>query len=156
MNKSGPDPYEMEYLEWLMAKGTPVRFCSGEQAQKVEHYDFLVKGVKVEFKGPKSIYRGDPPQYTRLWVEWQNVMGNIGWVRGAAVWIVFKEPDGYLYVRRPELENLVSVVNWDAFTTDKDYSLDLKAFSRSGRNDRICLVQRACLLELASTKIFKK
>jgi hypothetical protein len=83
-------------------------------------------------------------------------MGNIGWVRGAAVWIVFKEPDGYLYVRRPELENLVSVVNWDAFTTDKDYSLDLKAFSRSGRNDRICLVQRACLLELASTKIFKK
>jgi hypothetical protein len=143
----------MKYLEVMRDRGIPIRFVSDKQAQLVEHYDFLVRyTIKVELKGMKAIHRGEPKQFARQWVEWQNVVGNIGWVRGQAVWVVFEEPDGYLCVRRTALEELVSKVDWCVFTTDKDYSLDLKAFSRSGRADRICLVQRADLTALRGTK----
>ena len=131
---------------------------SSFQHNTQDHYDFIIDDVRVEFKGPKSVNRGGPIVAERMLIEWQAVLrpegtpDNAGWVRGKADYIVFDESDGYLWVKRTELEGLVSSVDWMDFSQRGDYSQDYKAFRRAGRDDLFCYVQRADILALTSTK----
>jgi len=131
---------------------------SSFQHNTMDHYDFIIDGLRVEFKGPKSVNRGGPIVTERVLIEWQAVLrpddtpNNVGWVRGKADYIVFDEGDGYLWVSRAELEGLVSSVDWTDFSQRGNYSQNYKAYRRAGRDDLFCYVQRVDIMALPSTK----
>jgi hypothetical protein len=131
---------------------------SSFQNNTQNHYDFIIDGIRVEFKGPKSVNRGGPIVTERVLVEWQAVLrpddtpNNVGWVRGKADYIVFDEGDGYLWVSRAELEGLVFPVDWKDFDQRGNYAQDYKAYRRAGRDDLFCYVQRVDIMALPSTK----
>jgi hypothetical protein len=163
-NQMKRNPTELEFQQWMDAQE---RFCvpSSDFANIYLHYDYVTDEGKVEVKDRKKIYRHDPDfcDWRKL-IEWQAVhspsgeCGRIGWVRGSADWIVFREADGWLWVRRSALETLVSQVDWAVFSTRRDYDADFKAFRRheemDDRDDLFCYVPRASLLGLEGTKLF--
>ena len=154
---------EKVFCNKLRARGLKIDiYTSHEAAQYIDHYDFVVNGQQVEFKEMKSVNRNGSKQCDRQAVEHQAVhsptgeRNRLGWIHGTAKWIVFEEPDGYLWVLRAELEQLVADVDWHSFTTDGDYSQDYKAFRRitngDDRDDLFCYVQRADIIALSGTK----
>jgi hypothetical protein len=163
----GMDYAEQSFMVRMRGRGVDIQHEGSETAQCVEHYDFLVNGVKVEFKSIKSIYHNPwVAQIERLLVEWQaveheGVLNNLGWVRGTSEWVVFREFEGDLWVKRSGLESLVSGVDWVDFSLSGDYSLNYKAFRRldwrkdrrPDRDDLFCYVPRVDVLGIAGTKI---
>ena len=154
---------ETVFCNKLQARGLKVDiYTNHKTAQYIDHYDFVVNGQQVEFKEMKSVNRRNRSrQCDRQAVEHQAVHSRTernrpGWIHGTAKWIVFEEPDGYLWVLRAELEQRVADVDWYSFTTDGDYSQDYKAFRRitngDDRDDLFCYVQRADIIALSGTK----
>lgn len=167
---------EIDFEKWMNYRGFTCVRDDSRLAQFVQHFDYKVGKALVEFKGRKKIYKSDSAFcYDRLLVEWQAVhardsvkggvlqqdgeRNRIGWVRGLADWIVFEELDGWLWVLRSELKDLVSAVDWKSFSRRGNYSENYKAFQRRRdfdiRDDLFCYVPRTDILALAGTRIVK-
>ncbi len=157
------DQFEVRFDKEMRELGHRVTTAKFNQ-QALEHWDFLVDGKRVEVKGPKAFPKGTP-LIDRFLVEWQavchggfdEVKNNIGWVRGQADWIAFMLTPAdkeWVWVRRCELESLVTAkVNWASFTWSNARLPDYQAYRRDTRNDLMCLIPKADMLSLPSTKI---
>ncbi|MGA2886003.1 MAG: hypothetical protein ABSE80_12750 [Halobacteriota archaeon] len=153
------DPFEIQFGADMKSFNHSVEAANFYQ-QTIEHWDWLVDSIRVEVKGPKDFPRGTRQPH-RLLVEWQAVirsdgrMNNPGWVRGKADWIAFKlaADKEWIWVKRSELESRVAHVDWVNFTYSNFRLPDYKAYRRDGRNDLMCLIPKAHVLLLPSTKI---
>lgn len=68
-----------------------------------EHWDLSSGGVKYDIKTQKRIERHDREISEVLWIELQNVRGNIGWIKGKADKIAFLLNDNFIIVDREKL-----------------------------------------------------
>ena len=76
-----------------------------------------------------------------VWVEFKNVRGYRGWLKGKADFIAFETKDTFLSVRRKELlelcEELVNLEDKVANSSQAKY----KAYTRYGRKDVLSLIK---------------
>lgn len=95
-------------------------FHSGTQKDMINHIDFLIFTeredywsykagkptlvTKVDVKGEKRFNRGDYNYNPNLtWLEYTNVNGDIGWLRGDATYIAFLNKGSFDIVNRIKL-----------------------------------------------------
>jgi hypothetical protein len=135
-----------------------------------EHYDYTINGVRVEFKGPKSVYSGGPIDHTRKLLEWvavdaevngTEITGRIGWLHGKADYLVFDECDTYVWVPREGAKALVSHLDWaNPIRNGRPYPADYVVYQRWDNHRALaknrgvtCLVPRADILGIPGTVV---
>lgn len=104
------------------------------------HWDLLVKtpnGLKtVDVKAHKHIYRNGPLLPNWLWIEWLNVRGDKGWLRGEADYIAFEYFNTWLIYERESLcvlcELLVDFDRIASRASEADYCI----YTRKNRKDQ--------------------
>lgn len=138
--------------------------CVVEKSSPIEdmrdHIDYHIskngKTISVEFKGPKRVARFDQEvSIDRIPIEWTNVGGRDGWVKGKAQIIVFDLGSRYLWVNRERLQALVTKVDWTTSehppsgsgSNRKNYI----SYTRKGRKDQICYVPVKDIEELSQS-----
>lgn len=57
----------------------------------------------IDVKAAKSISRGEAAQDSLTWLEYQNVGGKDGWMKGHADFIAFERADDFVLLHRPSL-----------------------------------------------------
>lgn len=109
-----------------------------------EHWD--VKGTlfgseyKFDVKALKRNSRDDPTyKNDSTWVEGTNVLGNIGWLKGKADYIVFERIDNWLMVNRAELFKWTMMkLKENNFEQGKGF---YKIYTRQKSKDKITLIR---------------
>lgn len=108
------------------------------------HWDYLFdtpEGRKfVDIKAHKHVYRNGPLLKDWFWIEWVNVRGNDGWIRGKSDYIAFNYFDEwYIYntnILRTACELLVDFDKKASRATDADYAI----YTRKDKEDQTSLV----------------
>ena len=85
----------------------------------------------------------------KIWVEFNNVNGNDGWLYGEADYIAFERQNNFTLVNRKELvkiaEELVDLKN----TVSSSKLAKYKAYRRYGRSDLISMMELDKIIEMA-------
>lgn len=119
------------------------------------HFDMVIDDVKIDVKGLKKTNRGDSTFNPEIhWVEFQNVHGNVGWVKGEADKIAFETLNGYLIVNRLDLYEFCKrkIVDRKVYNKKELYKL----YTRPNKKDVITLVLTSDLFfEVPHTFILK-
>jgi len=131
-SKREGDKAEQAFYNIIKSKGVDIRKSSvSDDIEK--HIDFYIGDVGIDVKGNRHL--------ECIWLEETNVMGNKGWLRGEAKYIVFdvKELNSFCFFNRQALLNLVS--SYTETTTDKNSYFKWYTRSDWGRKDRIMKVR---------------
>lgn len=104
------------FLKLAKAKGWIAKEANSYQ-DRIEHWDVQLDkktaSHKVDIKGLKRIDSWKEPDDSLLLVEYSNVSGNNGWLRGKADYIAFLVKEGFAFVPRVKLlEYTSSLVDW--------------------------------------------
>ena len=96
----------------------------------------------VDIKARKKTSRGNSQaQDDWIWIEFQNVRGNAGWLYGEADRIAFETQDNFIIVDRSSLidyvENVVDMGKSVKYSSQAQY----KTYRRAGRNDLLTMVE---------------
>lgn len=111
-----------------------------------EHWD--VKGVlfgneyKFDIKSLKRNSRNDKsPKNYSTWIEGTNVIGNKGWIKGDADYIVFERIENWLLINRNDLFNwTMKKLEENNFEKVKGF---YKIYQRQNQKDKITLIRYA-------------
>ena len=100
------------------------------------------KTWSVDIKARKKTSRSNSQaQDDWIWIEFQNVRGNAGWLYGDADRIAFETQDDFIIVDRNSLidyvENVVDMGKSVKFSSQAQY----KTYRRAGRNDLLTMVE---------------
>lgn len=108
-SKEKGDSAEKKFVRICYSKGYSVKKATGFQDAN-EHWDYELTNNKtdkkflVDVKAPKKISRSDYNSSSdKTWVEFKNVNGEPGWVKGKADFIAFDQDDHFLLVKRSVL-----------------------------------------------------
>ena len=96
----------------------------------------------VDIKARKKTSRSDSQaQDDWIWIEFQNVRGNSGWLYGEADRIAFETQDNFIIVDRSSLidyvENVVDMGKSVKYSSQAQY----RTYRRAGRNDLLTMVE---------------
>jgi predicted Abi (CAAX) family protease len=96
----------------------------------------------VDIKARKKTSRSNSQaQDDWIWIEFQNVRGNAGWLYGEADRIAFETQDNFIIVDRSSLidyvENVVDMGKSVKYSSQAQY----KTYRRAGRNDLLTMVE---------------
>jgi|688.fasta_scaffold924835_2 hypothetical protein len=120
-----------------------------------KHFDIVVnKGVKVDVKGMKRENRSDKTKSANIhWIEFLNVHGNDGWIKGEADYIAFEHYDLFIIVNREKLFTFCKekVTDMKHYKTKEIYKL----YRRDNKRDLITMIKTETLIAL-SDRILKK
>lgn len=122
-----------------------------------EHWDWEIskdrESMLIDIKGLKRINSKDKTQDdSKIWLEYENVNGDPGWLQGKADFIAFLTNEGFIFVNRTKLlEHSWKLVNWAQ--PPKESVRDKKihtVYQRSqwGRKDVIAMITKEELLSL--------
>lgn len=116
-----------------------------------DHIDYFVARVNDETS--VDVKGGNHPSV--IWVEFQNVNGDKGWLYGKAEYIAFDMPElgGFVMVGRKELARLSEKIVEPTFVTKQEATR--KYYQRAGRQDIISRLELEDLQKLVSFKILK-
>jgi len=142
---------EMAFENFATAKGWEV-----EKASFVDdinkHIDYYVFNPLLTKRRGFDIKKSSSPN--EMWIEYTNVNGNDGWLRGQSDCIAFYLDDTdrrFLVVDRDELLDFwESVV--DPVVTDDKRQAYLRAYQRDGRKDLIAKVKEDDIKALVTTR----
>ena len=117
---------------------------SNKEQDMFEHWD--VKGTifgseyKFDVKALKRNSRDDPTyKNDSTWVEGTNVLGNKGWLKGEADYIVFERIENWLMIHRAELlEWTLMKLRENNFEQGKGF---YKIYQRQQSKDKITLIK---------------
>jgi hypothetical protein len=150
---------ERRFQAIMDRRGCKCVFREDKQSQFVDHVDFEVVTKDgalslVDVKGMKRGSRSDcSTSPDKIWLEFRNVNGNLGWIYGKADFVAFETHEGFVFIPREDLKNwaernvdLAHLVynSWDAYK---------KGYMRRGRNDLISLVNMSDIEHLIAFKI---
>src|SRR6476661_9912238 len=96
---------ENKFYEIMLEKCEKVTKATKNENQE-KHYDLECDGVKYDVKGQKKLNREDKDYSDIVWLEFKNVRGNDGWLKGEADKIAFLHDDKFLIVDRIKLREL--------------------------------------------------
>jgi hypothetical protein len=103
-----------------------------------DHIDFFIGDNLV----PIDIKSGGWKDF--VWLEYTNVRGNKGWLRGKSKYIVWKKEDTYYFFNRESLRDYVCY-NIKERTTNKNDFYNI--YTRYGRKDEIVKVEWKFLID---------
>ena len=120
------------FFKELQRRCKDVRFSTKEE-NILGQYDIVADGIKYDVKATKKLHRGNDFGSDVFWIEFYNVLGNRGWVKGEADYIAFMKGKQFLIVGREELYQLVKTLVTDlTIYRTKSYC---KLYRRKGRKD---------------------
>jgi hypothetical protein len=116
-----------------------------------EHWDIQIEGVKYDVKSIKKESRHDNTTNEEIiWVEFQNVRGNPGWLYGKADMIAFEVDKGFLLVPRTSLLERSLELKTDQ--KGKDF---YQQHTRHGRQDIVVKIRKEDIKDLVTNIIYK-
>jgi hypothetical protein len=123
-----------------------------------EHWDWKLSKDsithKVDIKSLKRIDSTKEPDDSMICLEYTNVNGNIGWLRGEADYIAFLLREGYVFVLRQVLLDYSKIViNWnDEVTPSPKTKLLHKVYQRSqwDRKDIVAYITKKELISIST------
>jgi len=121
--------------KWNVTKAT-------KEQDIYEHWDFKVNNSLVDVKGFKKTSRSDSRyNHSETWVEFKNVRGADGWLKGKADYIAFEHKKCFLIVARKDLLNwCVSKLKNHSFVSSPKEAL-YRLYQRKGRKDIISIIK---------------
>jgi hypothetical protein len=149
---------EKSFKDILISEGMSVRDASIQE--QISHVDFIVtfnnQITRYEVKSRKKINRNDNDSQDELvWIEIQNVRGDLGWLYGASDYIVFEREKDFIVVDREKLADFITLkCNLRKIARRASEALYIK-YQRWGRNDCLTLIQNSDIESLAK-KIYLK
>lgn len=124
---------------------------SNDYSDIINHIDYFIKRkndiVSVDVKGNNHPLA--------IWVEFQNVNGDKGWLHGKANYIAFDCPQirAFIMIDRDELLEICTKIVHPVFV-DRDNALR-KYYRRTGRNDILSKIEFTDICDAKSFKILK-
>ena len=152
------DAAEKRFFDLATAQGCECEIKNDFHHQTVAHIDIILKkGSKtfaIDVKAQKKASRTDAEvDDSVIWLEFNNVRGNIGWVYGQADFIAFENTDGFNLVCRPSLASWAEQnIDFDApvKTSKEAYK---RVYTRDGRKDLIAWVKFSDIKHLVKKKM---
>ena len=115
------------------------------------------KTWSVDIKARKKTSRSDSDaQDEWIWIEFQNVRGNLGWLYGEADNIAFETQDSFVIVDRKSLIDYVENAVDMAKPVRKSYLAKYKTYQRAGRNDLLTMVEVSKIIENCKHFVWQK
>ena len=121
---------------------------SSKEKDIYDHIDYYVKskvgGVKAfDVKSRKRTGRGDSRfSDDWIWIEFKNVRGNKGWIKGKADFIAFELENTFLIVNRAELRELCKKLITDTETrVTRAREAKYLLYTRHGRKDVVTQIK---------------
>ena len=115
------------------------------------------KTWSVDIKARKKTSRSDSSaQDDWIWIEFQNVKGNNGWLYGEADNIAFETQDSFVIVDRKSLIDYVENAVDMAKPVRKSYLAKYKTYQRAGRNDLLTMVELSKIIENCNNFVWQK
>lgn len=147
---------EQRFIDMCAKKGFPMRPATSYENRRL-HFDFIVKKTnvmfsRVEVKAMKASWRGGPPNPNIIYVETKNIIGEKGWVYGAADEIAFEQPWGFLIVPRKALVAMTEYYRKKARRAERS-GIPYTVYGRKDRNDEVLLLQTSDLYSLSVQKL---
>lgn len=124
--------------------------------RKIDRYvideDGILKSVDVKIMKRKS--RSDAKaQDEWVWIEFNNINGNDGWLYGESDYIAFERENNFTLINRLELVDIAEkLVDLDSLVTSSKLA-KYKGYQRYGRFDLIAMVELDKIISL--TKDYK-
>ena len=116
-----------------------------------------LKTWSVDIKARKKTSRSDSDaQDEWIWIEFQNVRGNLGWLYGEADNIAFETQDSFVIVDRKSLIDYVENAVDMAKPVRKSYLAKYKTYQRAGRNDLLTMVELSKIIENCKHFVWQK
>jgi hypothetical protein len=111
----------------------------------------------VDIKARKKTRRSDDnAQDDWIWIEFQNVRGNTGWLYGEADCIAFETQDNFVIVKKDSLikyvEGAVDMGKSVKYSGEAKY----KTYRRAGRNDLLTMVELSEIKNNCEHSIWEK
>ena len=111
----------------------------------------------VDIKARKKTRRSDDnAQDDWIWIEFQNVRGNTGWLYGEADYIAFETQDNFVIVKKDSLieyvEGAVDMGKSVKYSGEAKY----KTYRRAGRNDLLTMVELSEIKNNCKYSIWEK
>lgn len=128
--------------------------------QQYSHIDFILKNKDktylIDVKARKKISRHQKDfQDDLVWIEFKNVMGNVGWIYGSADFIAFEREKDFVLVARKNLVILCEkMVKSERVSNPVDALY--KIFSRKTRKDELTLIKMQDIISSTKTYIWEK
>ena len=115
------------------------------------------KTWSVDIKARKKTSRSDSDaQDEWIWIEFQNVRGNLGWLYGEADNIAFETQDSFVIVDRKSLIDYVENAVDMAKPVRKSYPAKYNTYQRAGRNDLLTMVELSKIIENCNHFVWQK
>ena len=111
----------------------------------------------VDIKARKKTRRSNNnAQDDWIWIEFQNVRGNTGWLYGEADYIAFETQDNFVIVKKDSLikyvEGAVDMGKSVKYSGEAKY----KTYRRAGRNDLLTMVELSEIKNNCEHSIWEK
>ena len=120
--------------------------------RKIDRYVVDEKGIlkSVDVKTMKRTSRSDvDAQDIWIWIEFNNINGNDGWLYGEADYIAFERSNNFTLVNRLDLVKIAEeLVDLDARVSSSKLA-KYKAYRRYGRSDLIAMMELDIIIEMA-------
>lgn len=120
--------------------------------RKIDRYVIDENGIlkSVDVKIMKRTSRSDASAQDKwIWVEFNNVNGNDGWLYGEADYIAFERKNNFTLVNRKELVKIAEeLVDLEARVSSSKLAR-YKAYRRYGRSDLIAMMELDKIISMA-------
>lgn len=149
---------EKSFRDILVSQGFEVRDADGVEQRN--HVDLIStennKKIRYDVKARKKIGRSDGEYQDELvWIEIQNVRGDLGWLFGAADYIVFERDKDFAVVERQKLADFVQrTCNLRKIARNSSEALYCR-YQRQGRKDCLTLIRNEDLEKLTKKNYLK-
>lgn len=121
-----------------------------EDENRKQHIDFHTELGTVDVKAMKKVGRGDyDSQQDFIWLEFQNVRGNTGWLCSEVDCIAFERLNDFVIVKRQSLLELAeSLCDLTNITGEGGMKALYRGYQRLGRKDIISMIKMSDVLTL--------
>lgn len=151
--------FESRYLGMINGKQAEEIFMSllpqstraTREQDMFEHWDVECEGVKYDVKTQKRLNRSDTEVSDVIWIELQNVRGEIGWLKGKADKIAILLGAQFIIVDREKLFSYIkeTITNLEV-QSFKEYK---RWYQRRGRKDIITYLYLSDIEHLIEQKM---
>ena len=128
-------------------------FRKADREEQFRHIDYFSNFGTIDVKAKKKISRSDSEEQDQLlWVEFLNVQGREGWLRGQTDVIAFERNNDFVLIKRNYLLGMCQVkCDLSKKVTNSRDAL-YKGYQREGRKDLISIIKMSDVLELPHQK----
>ena len=125
------------------------KYRKANREEQFRHIDFFSYFGTIDVKAKKKINRSDSEEQEDLiWVEFLNVQGREGWLRGQTDIIAFERDNDFVLIKRNYLLGMCQVrCDLSKRVTNSKDAL-YKGYQREGRKDLISIVKMSDILDL--------